>query len=106
MNEYDSHLVQSQLVSMGASIVDNMDAADFVLLNTCAVRGKPVDKVKSVFGDLRKLKHSRGLMLGMMGCLAQLDEGQEIAKKYEVDVLLGPGALLDIGRALEGNGKF
>ena len=106
MNEYDSHLVESQLVALGAEIVRSVDEADLVLVNTCAVRGKPVDKVKSVFGDLRKLKHSRGLMLGMMGCLAQLIEGQEIAKKYEVDVLLGPGALLDIGRALEGNGKF
>jgi tRNA-2-methylthio-N6-dimethylallyladenosine synthase len=106
MNEYDSHLVESQLVALGAELVRSVDEADFVLVNTCAVRGKPVDKVKSVFGDLRKLKHSRGLMLGMMGCLAQLTEGQEIAKKYEVDVLLGPGALLDIGKALSGNGKF
>ena len=106
MNEYDSHMVESQLVALGAELVSNVDDADFVLVNTCAVRGKPVDKVKAVLGDLRKLKHSRGLMLGMMGCLAQLEEGQEIAKKYEVDVLLGPGALTDIGAALETNKKF
>ncbi len=37
----------------------------------------------------------------MMGCLAQLEEGQQIARKFEVDVLLGPGSLLDIGAALE-----
>jgi tRNA-2-methylthio-N6-dimethylallyladenosine synthase len=106
MNEYDTHLVESQLVAFGAELVRSVDEADFVLVNTCAVRGKPVDKVRSVLGDLRKLKHSRGLMLGMMGCLAQLDEGQQIAKKFEVDVLLGPGALLDIGKALEGNERF
>jgi tRNA-2-methylthio-N6-dimethylallyladenosine synthase len=106
MNEYDTHLVESQLVSFGAELVRTVDEADFVLVNTCAVRGKPVEKVKSVLGDLRKLKHSRGLMLGMMGCLAQLDEGQQIARKFEVDVLLGPGALLDIGKALEGHERF
>ena len=39
----------------------------------------------------------------MMGCLAQLEEGQQIARKFEVDVLLGPGSLLDIGTALESN---
>ncbi len=106
MNEYDSHLVQSQLVSLGADMVDSIDEADFVLLNTCAVRGKPVDKVRSVLGQLRKEKAVRPLVIGMMGCLAQLEEGQQIARKFEVDVLLGPGSLLDIGAALESNQRF
>ncbi len=106
MNEYDSHLVQSQLVSLGADMVSSIDEADFVLLNTCAVRGKPVDKVRSVLGQLRKIKAQRPLVVGVMGCLAQLEEGQQMARKFEVDVLLGPGSLLDIGAALESNQKF
>ena len=106
MNEYDTHMVESQLVALGAELVSAVDNADFVLVNTCAVRGKPVDKVKSLLGNLRQLKRSRGLLLGMMGCLAQLEEGQEIARKYEVDVLLGPGALTDIGAALESDKRF
>jgi tRNA-2-methylthio-N6-dimethylallyladenosine synthase len=106
MNEYDTHMVESQLVALGTELVSSVDDADFVLINTCAVRGKPVDKVKTVLGDLRKLKRSRGLMIGVMGCLAQLEEGQQIARKYEVDVLLGPGALTDIGAALESNERF
>jgi len=106
MNEYDSHLVQSQLVAMGASIVDNMDAADFVLLNTCAVRGKPVEKVKSVLGQLRLEKKRRPLTVALMGCLAQLEEGQQIARKFEVDILLGPGAILDLPQALESHERF
>ena len=106
MNEYDSHLVQSQLVAMGASIVDTMDAADFILLNTCAVRGKPVEKVKSVLGQLRLEKKRRPLTVAMMGCLAQLEEGQQIARKFEVDILLGPGAILDLPQALESSERF
>ncbi len=106
MNEYDTHLVESQLVSLGADLVDSIDEADFVLVNTCAVRGKPVDKVRSLLGNLRKQKAQRGLVVGMMGCLAQLEEGQQIARKFEVDVLLGPGSLLDIGAALESNTRF
>ena len=106
MNEYDTHLVQSQLVSLGADIVESPDEADFILVNTCAVRGKPVDKVRSLLGDLRKQKQQRPLVVGMMGCLAQLEEGQQIARKFEVDVLLGPGSLLDIGAALESNERF
>ncbi len=106
MNEYDSHLVQSQLVAMGASIVDNMDAADFILLNTCAVRGKPVEKVRSVLGQLRLEKKRRPLTVALMGCLAQLEEGQQIARKFEVDILLGPGAILDLPQALESHERF
>lgn len=106
MNEYDTHLVQSQLVSFGADMVGSIDEADFVLVNTCAVRGKPVDKVRSLLGALRQQKAQRPLVVGMMGCLAQLEEGQQIARKFEVDVLLGPGSLLDIGKALEENQRF
>ncbi|MVN88941.1 tRNA (N6-isopentenyl adenosine(37)-C2)-methylthiotransferase MiaB [Deinococcus sp. HMF7620] len=106
MNEYDTHLVQSQLVSFGADIVESVDEADFVLINTCAVRGKPVEKVRSVLGKLRKAKEHRPLVVGMMGCLAQLEEGQQMARKFGVDVLLGPGSLLDIGKALETNDRF
>ncbi|BDP42289.1 tRNA-2-methylthio-N(6)-dimethylallyladenosine synthase [Deinococcus aetherius] len=106
MNEYDTHLVESQLVSFGADLVGSIDEADFVLVNTCAVRGKPVDKVRSLLGDLRRQKAQRPLVVGMMGCLAQLEEGQQIARKFEVDILLGPGSLLDIGKALESNERF
>lgn len=106
MNEYDTHVVESQLVALGVELVKAVDEADFVLVNTCAVRGKPVDKVRAVLGNLRRVKRERGLLIGMMGCLAQLEEGQEIAKKFDVDILLGPGALLDIGTALEGNKRF
>jgi tRNA-2-methylthio-N6-dimethylallyladenosine synthase len=106
MNEYDTHLVESQLVAAGVELVASVDSADLVLINTCAVRGKPVDKVKSLLGNLRKLKQSRGLVIGMMGCLAQLEEGQAIAEKYQVDILLGPGALTDIGAALASNQRY
>lgn len=106
MNEYDTHLVRSELVSLGAEFVDTWQEADFVLVNTCAVRGKPVEKVRSLLGELRKAKEKRSLMVGMMGCLAQLEEGQQIARKFEVDVLLGPGALTEIGKAIESKNKF
>ncbi len=106
MNEYDTHLVASELVSLGAQLVDSVEEADFVLVNTCAVRGKPVEKVKSLLGKLKKEKERRGLKIGMMGCLAQLEEGQAIARRFDVDVLLGPGALTEIEKALAADSKF
>lgn len=102
MNEYDSHAILSELVAGGHSVVDSLQDADLVVLNTCAVRGKPVEKVNTTLGELRKLKREgRELTVALMGCLAQLDEGQAIAKKFDVDILIGPGAITDIVPAVE-----
>ena len=102
MNEYDTHTIRSELVAGGHDWVDHPDDAQLVLVNTCAIRGKPVEKVVSLLGQLRKEKRAgRDLTIGMMGCLAQLDEGQAIAAKFEVDILLGPGAITDVLPALE-----
>lgn len=102
MNEYDTHTIRSELVAGGHQLVDHADDAELLLVNTCAVRGKPVEKVVSLLGELRKQKRQgRDLTVGMMGCLAQLEEGRAIAEKFGVEILLGPGAITDIGPALD-----
>ncbi|MGL4611179.1 MAG: tRNA (N6-isopentenyl adenosine(37)-C2)-methylthiotransferase MiaB [Trueperaceae bacterium] len=102
MNEYDTYTIQSELVSGGHQLVEHPDDANLIILNTCAVRGKPVEKVLTLLGELRKeRKGGRDLTLGLMGCLAQLEEGQTIAKKFNIDILLGPGAITDILPAID-----
>lgn len=97
MNEYDTNTIQSELVSAGHMPVSHVDDADLVVLNTCAVRGKPVEKVVTVLGELRKQRRQgRDVSIALMGCLAQLDEGKDIAEKMGVDILIGPGAITDI----------
>lgn len=106
MNEYDTHAIQSELAGIGYAFVDNFQEADLVLVNTCAVRGKPVEKVQSLLGELRKEKHRRKqLTIGLMGCLAQLPEGQRMGRRFGVDIMLGPGAITQIVPAIE-RGKF
>ena len=102
MNEYDTHTIRSELVAGGHQLVDHPGDAELLLVNTCAVRGKPVEKVVSLLGELRKQKRQgRDVTVGMMGCLAQLEEGRAIAEKFGVEILLGPGAITDIGPALD-----
>lgn len=102
MNEYDTLTIQSELVAGGHELVDTPHDAELILLNTCAVRGKPVEKVVSLLGDLRKeRRRGRDLTIGLMGCLAQLEEGQEIARKFEVDLVVGPGAITEVLSAIE-----
>src|ERR1044071_7361448 len=105
MNEYDTHAIQSELAGVGYSFVDDYRDADLVLVNTCAVRGKPVEKAQSLLGELRKEKRRRALTIGLMGCLAQLPEGRRMGKKFAVDIMLGPGAITEIVPAIE-RGKF
>lgn len=102
MNEYDTLTIQSELVAGGHDLVAHAADAELILLNTCAVRGKPVEKVVSLLGDLRKERASgRDVAIGLMGCLAQLDEGRAIARKFAVDLLIGPGAVTEILPAIE-----
>lgn len=102
MNEYDTLTIQSELVAGGHELVDSQHDAELVLLNTCAVRGKPVEKVVSLLGDLRKERQrGRDLTIGLMGCLAQLEEGQAIARKFGVDLVVGPGAITEVLEAIE-----
>ena len=106
MNEYDSHAIQSELAGIGYSFVDNFREADLVLVNTCAVRGKPVEKVQTLLGELRKERSKRKhLRIALMGCLAQLPEGQRMGRRFGVDIMLGPGAITEIVPAIE-RGKF
>ena len=107
MNEYDTHAIQSELAGLGYSFVDDYREADLVLVNTCAVRGKPVEKAQTLLGELRKEKQRRrgALTIGLMGCLAQLGEGRRMGEKFAVDIMLGPGAITEIGAAIE-RGKF
>ena len=101
MNEYDTLTIQSELVAGGHDLAHHATEANLILLNTCAVRGKPVEKVVSLLGDLRKEKQQgRDIAIGLMGCLAQLDEGRAIAEKFGLDLLIGPGAITDIVPAI------
>ncbi len=102
MNEYDTHTIQSELAAGGHQLVPDEQDADLILLNTCAVRGKPVEKVVTKLGELRKAKRQgRDLTIALMGCLAQLEEGRILAQKFGVDILIGPGAVTDISSALD-----
>ncbi|HVF92245.1 MAG TPA: tRNA (N6-isopentenyl adenosine(37)-C2)-methylthiotransferase MiaB [Blastocatellia bacterium] len=106
MNEYDTHAIRSELAGIGYAFVDDFREADLVLVNTCAVRGKPVEKVQTLLGELRKEKlRRRNVTVGLMGCLAQLPEGQRMGKKFGVDIMLGPGAITQIVPAIA-RGKF
>ncbi len=94
MNVLDSELVLGQLLGQGYEPIADRDAADVVIFNTCSVREHAEQKVWSRLGQLRDAKAGRpGLVIGVIGCMAERD-GVEIFKRFpHVDVLCGPGEL-------------
>ncbi len=94
MNELDSELVRGQLLALGHTFVEDADAADAVLYNTCAVRDAAEQKVRSRIGIIgARKREGHAVILGLLGCMAER-EGAAILRRYpQVDLLCGPGEL-------------
>lgn len=90
MNVNDSEKVAGLLQSEGYRPVDHAADADFVFVNTCAVREKAADKLFHALGRLRGLKaHNPDLVVGVGGCVAQLNGTSILERAPQVDVLVG-----------------
>src|SRR5689334_4114443 len=93
MNVYDSERMIDALVPSGYLPVDDAEAADLILLNTCHIREKAAEKVYSELGRLRRLKADRpDLRIGVAGCVAQAEGGEILARAPLVDLVVGPQA--------------
>jgi tRNA-2-methylthio-N6-dimethylallyladenosine synthase len=111
MNVNDSEKVGGLLEAEGYEPTASGDDADFVFINTCAVRERAADKLYHALGRLKKAQRARpDLLVGVGGCVAQLHGTEILARAPHVDVLVGthnlasvPG-LLRRARAGEGRG--
>jgi tRNA-2-methylthio-N6-dimethylallyladenosine synthase len=102
MNEYDSERVAGLLVKQRYELTDRPDDADVILLNTCSIREKAEDKVFSQLGALKHLKRARpDLVIGVMGCMAQLQQGRIQERAPYVDLVFGSPAIAGVGELLE-----
>ena len=91
MNVHDSERMAGMMDSLGYESTPAAEGADVIVLNTCAVRERPEQKLYSELGLLRKLKKENpDLVIGVAGCMAQRDADSIRARVPEVDILLGP----------------
>jgi tRNA-2-methylthio-N6-dimethylallyladenosine synthase len=90
MNVYDGERMGELLMGEGMTLTNETEA-DLVILNTCHIREKAVDKVYSDIGRLKRDDGSRP-MIAVAGCVAQA-EGAEIPRRApNVDIVVGPQA--------------
>ncbi|HYK88526.1 MAG TPA: tRNA (N6-isopentenyl adenosine(37)-C2)-methylthiotransferase MiaB [Acidobacteriota bacterium] len=91
MNELDSEKIAGNLCHNGMEPATDASQADIIILNTCSVREKAVQKVYARLGEIkRRTTKQRDLVVGVVGCMAQL-EGEKILRKAPfVNILAGP----------------
>jgi len=91
MNDLDSEKIAGSFRHNGMEAADDASQADIIILNTCSVREKAAQKVYARLGEIKRQKARRpDLVVGVVGCMAQL-EGEKILKKAPfVNVLAGP----------------
>lgn len=91
-NVSDSERIKGMLCLCGYQLTENIEEADFILFNTCAVRGHAEDRVYGNVGATKKLKQSNpNLLVAVCGCMAQQ---QSVADKFYksypyVDIVFG-----------------
>ncbi len=91
MNQHDSERIAEVLGAAGWTEQPEPELADLVLLNTCSVREKAEQKLRSEVGRMALIKARRpDMLIGVAGCVAQ-QEGERLLKRMpDVDLLIGP----------------
>jgi tRNA-2-methylthio-N6-dimethylallyladenosine synthase len=95
MNAYDSARMADLLAPLGYGRTDTPEGADMVILNTCHIRERAVEKVYSEIGRLKALKAEqaragRDMVLAVAGCVAQAEGEEIVARAPAVDLVVGP----------------
>lgn len=100
MNISDTEAMMGILRRAGHEIIDSEEAADAVIVNTCAVREKSEDKLYGKLGQLKALKKSNDrLVVGVCGCVAEKNS-TELLTHREVDFVFGTRAISRIDEFL------
>ncbi len=93
MNFADSEVVASILMDKGFGVTQNFEQADLIFLNTCSIREKAELTVRKRLTEFRKLKKENpGLLVGVLGCMAERLKSKFIEEEKLVDLVVGPDA--------------
>jgi len=95
MNVYDSERITEALGADGYAATEDADGADLIVLNTCHIREKAVEKVYSELGRIRQIKDQRRAsdqhtLVAVAGCVAQAEGAEIVRRAPVVDVVVGP----------------
>jgi tRNA-2-methylthio-N6-dimethylallyladenosine synthase len=97
MNQHDSERIGDVLEAAGYAPTELNSDADVIVLNTCSVREKAEQKLRSEVGRLRLLKRDRpNLLIGVAGCVAQQEGERLVARLPTIDFMVGPDNIREL----------
>ncbi|MEW6723620.1 MAG: tRNA (N6-isopentenyl adenosine(37)-C2)-methylthiotransferase MiaB [Bacillota bacterium] len=108
MNVHDSETLAGILENTGYEPTGRPEEADFILLNTCAVRQTAEERILGRLGELKRFKYERpGIIIGVCGCVPQQKGAAEriMQRAPHVDLIFGTHNLHRLPELLARAGK-
>lgn len=102
MNFADSEIIASLMQKTGHEMTSQIEEADYVLINTCAIRDNAEQRIRKRLRELRALQQRRGqLRIGILGCMAERLQSQLMVEEENVSFVVGPDAYRRLPEILE-----
>lgn len=102
MNLADSEVMASIMIQDGFKTTQNPDEADVVFINTCAIRENAETRIWGRLKELRiKKRTNPGMIVGVMGCMAERLKTKLLEQEQLVDIVVGPDAYRDIPKLIK-----
>jgi tRNA-2-methylthio-N6-dimethylallyladenosine synthase len=93
MNFADTEVVASILHNNGFGSTKNIEEADLIFINTCSIREKAEQTVRKRLTDFKKIKKAKpGMLVGVLGCMAERLKDKFLQEEKLVDMVVGPDA--------------
>jgi len=101
MNFSDTQIVGSIMTDHNFETTGNIAEADLIFVNTCSIRDNAEKRVRARLQEFKRYKKQKpGLIIGVLGCMAERLKEQLISEEKMVDVIVGPDAYRDLPRLL------
>ena len=97
MNFADSEVIASIMNSEGYATTSDVHEADIVLINTCSIRENAEDRIRKRLSDFKnRKKRQPGLIVGVLGCMAERLKQNLLEEEKLVDIVAGPDSYRDL----------
>jgi len=102
MNFSDSEIVASILAERGFETTPDYSIADVIFINTCSIRENAEQRVRNRLKEFTVAKvKNPGLVVGVLGCMAERLKSKFLEEEKLVDVVVGPDAYRDLPNLID-----
>lgn len=101
MNQSDSEIVGAIVEESGLEVIEDINQADIIFVNTCSIRDNAEQRVKNRLGEFEAIKKKKPeLRIGVLGCMAERMKEELFKENKSVDIIVGPDSYRDIPKLL------